>query len=42
LQVSHNLYVNMSDMLLKKYITDMNAMLTMAGDDYRYECESKP
>jgi hypothetical protein len=36
LQASHNMYVNMSNVLLENHVGNMNAILNMGNSDYRY------
>jgi hypothetical protein len=36
LQASHNMYVNMSNVLLQNHVGNMNAILNMGNNNYRY------
>jgi hypothetical protein len=36
LLASHNMYVNMSNVLLENHVGNMNAILNMGNNDYRY------
>jgi hypothetical protein len=42
LAASHNMYVNMSNVLLQNHVGNMNAILNMGNSNYRYEYVSKP
>jgi hypothetical protein len=42
LAASHNMYVNMSNVLLQNHVGNMNAILNMGNNNYRYEYVSKP
>jgi hypothetical protein len=42
LQASHNNYVHMSNVLLQNHVGNMNAILNMGNNNYRYEYKSRP
>lgn len=42
LQASHNMYVNMSNVLLENHVGNMNAILNMGNNDYHYVYTTHP
>jgi hypothetical protein len=42
LAASHNNYVHMSNVLLQNHVGNMNAILNMGNNNYRYEYKSRP
>jgi hypothetical protein len=42
LQASHNMYVNMSNVLLENHVGNMNAILNMGNNNYHYVYTTKP
>ena len=42
LAASHNMYVNMSNVLLENHVGNMNAILNMGNNDYHYVYKTNP